>query len=135
MAVARKGKMPKKEKPKAKMKKAGRKPANAAILPLVGGMLGTMGVATAEAVTHRYLSKRQTPKGGRKMTKKEEAAGKKLVAGNIAKRRKKDILRHSSPQSTVVVQGGKAVTRPKLKMNKTAKKIFKNLRKSRKDMK
>ena len=124
MPVHRKGKKPMKKKPVAKMKKTGRKPAMhpgaAATAIISGGALGLM-------LGHRKWVEgaEKADRKGRKMTKSEEAAGKKMVSKNIAARRKKDISRLSKM----------SLKDPSKGYGERAYKIADNLRKSRKKKK
>ena len=83
MAVARKGKMPKKEKPKAKMKKAGRKPGS--VGQIIGTALGLGAGAAALGVVDHVAKDDIHRKRRHKLNKK--------VISNIQKRRAADIKR------------------------------------------
>ena len=111
-----------------KKKKAGRKPANlvGGVARVVGGLAGiALGKMAGEGVYRQDLERRKLFGPGRRLTDKEEAAGKKLVAKNIEKRRKKDIARLSK----------KSWEDPSKGYGERAYKIADNLRKSRKKKK
>ena len=104
---------------KKKKKKAGRKPSSFAH-PVIAGVAGSIGGLMLETHLEQGRDKR-----GRKLYKREEKAGKKLVAKNIEKRRKKDIARLSK----------KSWEDPSKGYGERAYKIADNLRKSRKKKK